>query len=240
MGFSVTIDAFEGPLDLMLYLIKDKKLDLFNLDIAELTEQYINYIDDMQQKDLDIAAEYLSELAGLIEFKSKRLLPRDKSLLEAEEPEDSEERLVMRLLEYKQYKDVSIELSSRFLERQSEVDIPASYYKLEPEDESELIIKNDIYDLIKAMSKLMLRHQQQNQALQVKVTEKELSVDQRIDQLRRYLIGNKEKFNIREIIKTTHALEFQIVTFLAVLDMIRMNELIFYITSDDAIILKGV
>ena len=80
--FEITIDQFSGPLDLMLFLIKEKKLDLFNLDISELTSQYQNYITSMHDMNLEIASEYLSELAGLIEYKSKKLLPRDKSQLD--------------------------------------------------------------------------------------------------------------------------------------------------------------
>ena len=183
----MTIDAFEGPLDLMLYLIRDKKLDLFNLDITELTNQYIDYIHQMQERELEIAAEYLSELAGLIEFKSKRLLPRDTSELESENPEEEASSIVKRLLEYQQIKDVSIELSERFLERQTHLDVPASYHTLEDNDKAELSLNNDIYDLIKAMSKLLTRRQQLSRSLEVRVTQNELSVDERIDQLRLFL-----------------------------------------------------
>ncbi|NLC41387.1 MAG: segregation/condensation protein A [Erysipelothrix sp.] len=240
MSFSVTIDAFEGPLDLMLYLIRDKKLDLFNLDITELTNQYIDYIHQMQERELEIAAEYLSELAGLIEFKSKRLLPRDTSELESENPEEEASSIVKRLLEYQQIKDVSIELSERFLERQTHLDVPASYHTLEDNDKAELSLNNDIYDLIKAMSKLLTRRQQLSRSLEVRVTQNELSVDERIDQLRLFLSNQKDSFDLREIMRESYSLELQIVTFLAVLDLIRMSELVFSLGSDDNIMLKGV
>ena len=81
MDFKVTIDQFEGPLDLMLHLIKENKLDLFDLDIDVLTGQYLIYLDSMDQLHLEIASEYLVELATLIEYKSKRLLPKDESCL---------------------------------------------------------------------------------------------------------------------------------------------------------------
>ena len=240
MGFSVTIDAFEGPLDLMLYLIRDKKLDLFNLDITELTNQYIDYIHQMQERELEIAAEYLSELAGLIEFKSKRLLPRDTSQLESENPEEEASSIVKRLLEYQQIKDVSLELSERFLERQTHLDVPASYHTLEDNDKAELSLNNDIYDLIKAMSKLLMRRQQLSRSLEVRVTQNEMSVDERIDQLRLFLSNQKESFDLKEIMRENYSLELQIVTFLAVLDLIRMSELVFSVGSDDNIMLKGV
>lgn len=239
MTFKITIDAFEGPLDLMLYLIREKKLDLFNLDIAELTNQYIDFIHLMQENELDIAAEYLSELAGLIEFKSKKLLPRDTSDLEADDPDEDAQNLVRRLLEYQQIKDASVALSDRFLERQSQMDIPASYHYLEDKEDQQLSIKNDIYDLIKAMSKIMIRQQQLNQSLEIAITKQELSVDERIDQIRFFLKNNHDSFNIVEIMRDTYSLELQIVTFLAVLDMIRMGELHFSVSSNDSIILKG-
>ena len=90
MDFKVTIDQFDGPLDLMLHLIKEGELDLFSLDIVKLTDQYLNYIQAMQKLRLDIASEYLVELATLIEYKSKKLLPNDSSDLE----EDIEEKMV--------------------------------------------------------------------------------------------------------------------------------------------------
>lgn len=239
MSFSVTIDAFEGPLDLMLYLIREKKLDLFDLDIFELTTQYVAYIHQMQKNELEIAAEYLSELAGLIEYKSKRLLPRDESIFDAEDPEQDADNLVRRLLEYKQFKNISMELSERFNQRQSEIDIPSTYHSMMNDVDQSFEIKNDIYDLIKAMSKLLIRSHQTNQSLEVKVTNMELSVDERIDQIRLYLEHQKSTFNLKDLMNEAQTLEIQIVTFLAVLDMIRMSELVYTMSDDQQILLKG-
>ena len=77
MEFKVTIDQFEGPLDLMLHLIKENKLDLFDLDMNVLASQYIDYIQKMEEIHLEIASEYLEELASLVEYKSRKLLPRN-------------------------------------------------------------------------------------------------------------------------------------------------------------------
>lgn len=239
MTFSVTIDQFEGPLDLMLYLIREKKLDLFDLDIAELTTQYVAYIHQMRENSLEIASEYISELAGLIEYKSKRLLPRDESELDAEEPDD-EKSLVARLLEYQMYKDFSSQLSDRYLQRQLEFDRPASYHTLKDQEDDEFMISNDIYDLIKAMNRLLIHKQKLNQSLQVQVTHQELSVDERIDQIRFYLKHHESSFNLEDIMRPSYSLQLQIVTFLAVLDMIRMNELVFKVAEDQQIYLRGV
>ena len=88
--FKVTIENFDGPLDLMLHLIKEKELDLFDLDVNVLTDQYMAYLNAMNEMHLEVASEYLVELASLIEYKSKKLLPKDQSELEDEYEEDDE------------------------------------------------------------------------------------------------------------------------------------------------------
>ena len=106
MAFEITIDQFEGPLDLMLHLIKENKLDLFDLNMDMLTDQYLAYLNTMEAMHLEVASEYLAELAGLIEYKSKKLLPREKVVIEEEYEEDQRDKLVKRLLEYQRFKEV--------------------------------------------------------------------------------------------------------------------------------------
>ena len=238
MSFSIKIDEFEGPLDLMLYLVKENKLDLFNLDLVILTNQYINYIFEMRENNLQVASEYLSEMAGLIEYKSKKLLPRDKSELEVIDDINDPSSLVARLIEYQRYKEVSIELSERFIERQNIISLPSKVSSIQKDLEIEAIFDHDIYDLIKAMTKVLNRHQQSN--LQTRVLyQKEFSVDDRIDELRRFLKVYKESFTLESLLSESNLVEYQIVTFLAILDMIRMNELAFSMNNDQ-IYLKGI
>ncbi len=238
MSFSIKIDEFEGPLDLMLYLVKENKLDLFNLDLVILTNQYINYIFEMRENNLQVASEYLSEMAGLIEYKSKKLLPRDKSELEVNDEINDPSSLVARLIEYQRYKEVSIELSERFIERQNIISLPSKVSSIQKDLEIEAIFDHDIYDLIKAMTKVLNRHQQSN--LQTRVLyQKEFSVDDRIDELRRFLKVYKESFTLESLLSESNLVEYQIVTFLAILDMIRMNELAFSMNNDQ-IYLKGI
>ncbi len=238
MSFSIKIDEFEGPLDLMLYLVKENKLDLFNLDLVILTNQYINYIFEMRENNLQVASEYLSEMAGLIEYKSKKLLPRDKSELEVNDDINDPSSLVARLIEYQRYKEVSIELSERFIERQNIISLPSKVSSIQKDLEIEAIFDHDIYDLIKAMTKVLNRHQQSN--LQTRVLyQKEFSVDDRIDELRRFLKVYKESFTLESLLSESNLVEYQIVTFLAILDMIRMNELAFSMNNDQ-IYLKGI
>src|SRR5690554_5298898 len=110
--FTVSIDQFEGPLDLMLFLIKDKKLDLFDLDVSVLITQYQAYLNEMKDKQFEIATEYISELAGLIEYKSKKLIPTAKVEFDAESQEEPMS-IVDRLLAYEQAKKISLQLKER-------------------------------------------------------------------------------------------------------------------------------
>ena len=158
MKFQITIDEFNGPLDLMLYLIKENKLDLFELNIVELTDQYIAFLNEQQEYKLEIATEYISELAGLIEYKSKKLLPRDQSELEVQDLEEEEQNLVRRLIEYQRYKEVSEELAERFDERMHQFTKPISkdlFKSLRDEVDKSTTYDQTPYDLMKAMDKFL-------------------------------------------------------------------------------------
>lgn len=236
MAFVVSFEEFEGPLDLMLYLIRENRLDLFDLDLVTLTHQYIAFIHQAQDNNLEIASEYLSEMAGLIELKSKRLLPRPKVEDDFDDLEDPTS-LVSRLIEYQRYKEASLELSQRFIERQYQLNLYNTHVQFENQQDIEVFYQHDIYDLIKAMNRVIAR-QRKTQLSEVVYTKTEYSIDERIDQIRQFIYRQKEKFNITQLFDQHHDLEFKIVTFLAVLDMILMKE-INYTISNEEIYLKG-
>ncbi|AMC93393.1 aromatic-ring-hydroxylating dioxygenase [Erysipelothrix larvae] len=239
MAFEVTIEQFSGPLDLMLYLIKDKKLDLFDLNILELANQYADFLNHAKEQKLEIAAEYIAELAGLIEYKSKKLLPRDKSELDVKELEDQETDLVKRLLEYQRYKEVSMELAVRYQERLQQHTKPISVQLLKDIKTS---LKDSIsydqtpYDLMNAMVKVMQRFKLANPH-EVSIERVEYSVDDRIISLRMEFL-NKKVMTLDDLLEKSPNVSFMIVTFLAVLDMLRMGDLLLS-TQNDAIYLKG-
>ena len=110
MGIPVKLEVFEGPLDLLLQLIDKNKIDIYDIPIVEITKQYMDYIDAMEELNLNIASEYLVMAAELLEMKSRELLPRKKQELEDDYEEDPKARLIERLLEYKRYKEVTPEL----------------------------------------------------------------------------------------------------------------------------------
>lgn len=225
MEFKINLEEFNGPLDLMLYLIKDNKLDLFDLNIEDLADQYINFIHTAQDQKLDIATEYISELAGLIEYKSKKLLPRDKSELDADEVED-ESDLVKRLIEYQRYKEVSMDLATRFEERMMNFSKPLekNLFKTIRDDlEKEVTYEQNPYDLMKAMDKVLKRYRLANPQ-DVSFEKVELSVDDIIDDLRKKFDHNYT-ITLDDLLLKSKTIHHLIVTFLAILDLLRMNEI---------------
>lgn len=239
MDFEVKLEQFSGPLDLMLFLIKDKKLDLFDLNIVILADQYIAFINDARDQKLEIASEYLSELAGLIEFKSKKLLPRDKSELDAKDVEGDETDLVRRLIEYQRYKEVSQELSHRYEQRLKQYAKPLStdlFKQIRKELSDGISYDQTPYDLMNAMKKVLERFRIQNPQ-DVSIERVELSVDDVMIDLRKKF-ANQEVVSLETVLFSAPSLQYLLVSFLAILDMVRMGEL-FLSYQGDNVYLKG-
>lgn len=236
MEFLITLDQFEGPLDLMLHLIKDNKLDLFDLDMNVLATQYIEYIHAMQNLHLEIASEYLSELASLIAYKSKKLLPRESVEVEEEYEEDQREQLVSRLLEYQRYKEVSLFLKDDYESRQLHFTRPVSSLVEEwkiPQESDQLTLQSP-YDLMKAMRHCIVR-MELLQPYETKVTIKELSIDERVFQIKDRLKDYKQSISFVKLCDDCINLHMVIVTFLSILDLIHEKWLTYTIDSEEMI-----
>ena len=235
MAFTVATDQFEGPLDLMLHLIKEKELDLFDLDIHVLTEQYLLYLNKMEEMHLEICSEYLVELATLIEYKSKRLLPKQQAELNDEYEEDPKDRLVRRLLEYQQIKQVSEQLNELYLQRQMQITKPVS---IESEEwihaNDNQPVKGSPYELAKAMTKC-LRRMHLLHPIETKYTAKEISVEDRILQITARLSDLPESFSFEMLLEDCREIHETIVTFLAILDMAHTHQLFFTVDEDETI-----
>lgn len=240
MAFKIMIDQFEGPLDLMLHLIKENKLDLFDLDMNTLTDQYLTYLNTMDSLHLEIASEFLSELSGLLEYKSKKLLPREKVVIEEEFEEDQRDKLVKRLLEYQRFKEISESFKTKYEDRQLLMSKPLS------EETSKWIhnvVEEDFvgnpYDLIKAMNKV-LRRASLLKPFETKMTIKELSLDERVIQIKERLSDWVGKMSFEQLCEDCIDLHMVIVTFLSVLDLIKHRELSFTIDEEESIwIIRG-
>ena len=212
------IGDFEGPLDLLLHLIKKSKMEIFDIEISEITNQYLNYIKSMTDMNLDIASEYLVMASELIEMKSKKLLPKSEEKEEDEEVEDPEVVLKRRLVEYQKYKESTNVF--RDLEKNR-----SSYYTKAPESLKKYSLKKlendgsvDVYDLLDAFQKLLER-QEFNKPKNTKIARKELSVKERIVKIRDILRVNK-RVNFVELFDD-FSKPYVVVTFLSVLEMVK-------------------
>ena len=125
MEYQVIIEDFQGPLDLLLHLIKEKEMDLEKLELSLIADQYLQYIHAMDPSKLEIMSEYLVMAADLIEMKSKMLIPKEKVTINDEYQEDPREALIKRLIEYKRYKDVLDEIRDKYEQRQTVIIKPA-------------------------------------------------------------------------------------------------------------------
>lgn len=218
METNFIINDFEGPLDLLLHLIKTSKMDIYDIKIEEITKQYVDFINSMKEMNLTVASEYLVMASELIELKSKMLLPRT----EEEEEEDPREDLVNRLIEYQKYKD----MISAFKELEHErKDIftkdPINYNEL-----SDNYIENDgtisLDDLVNALSKFLERKELEK-PISTKITKKEISVQDRTRDIRN-ILSKKKKVSFFDLFEVKTR-EYVVVTFLSILEMAKFGEI---------------
>ena len=242
MKFHVSIEQFDGPLDLMLHLVKENKLDLFDLDMDVLASQYIDFIHEMQTLHLEVASEYLEELASLIEYKSRKLLPREKVEVEEEYEEDHREQLVQRLLEYQQYKEVSQTLKLDYDQRQQHFTRPASSLieQWQKKVEQGPLKDQSVYELMKAMNRVIKRHMNL-EPYETKVTIKELSVEERVEQIQQRMTTLSDPVSFEILCQDCTNLHMIVVTFLAILDFIHQRWLVYLQKgkNDEIWVMKG-
>ena len=237
MAFEANIEQFSGPLDLMLHLIRENKLDIFDLDVVVLCDQYLEYLEKMQDLKLEIESEYLVELATLIEYKSKKLLPKNSAELEDDYKEDPKDALVKRLIEYQKYKEVSLKFQEAYSERLEQMAKPLSDVDNFRDDTDDVLYDGNSYELLKAMNRI-LRRLKLSRPVETKLAKKEISVDDRILVIKARLKDMNESFDFDVLIDDCHDLQGVVVTFLAVLDLIKDSLLNFKIGEDDHIYLK--
>lgn len=241
MAFEIETEKFEGPLDLMLHLIREQQLDIFDLDMDVLTDQYIEYLNKMERLQIDVESEYLVELSILIEYKSKKLLPKPSEDIESDYEDDPKERLIKRLIEYQKYKEVSKELDELYNDRLCEVSKPLSIDdNMRTTVSDSTAIDGSPYDLQKAMERV-LRRLILSKPIETKFTRKELSTEDRVLQIKARLASLPETFSFETLVDDCHDIHEYIVSFLAILDMAKNHLLSFVIDDEDEIIFsKGV
>lgn len=220
--YVVTIDNFDGPLDLLLHLIKEQDIDIYDIKIEDITKQYLDYIRHMKELNLEIASEYLVMASEIIEMKSKMLLPKKKEKEEDDYEEDPRELLIERLLAYKRYKEVTSEFKDLELTRKMvftrEPDNLNRYVK-EDENSEEL----GVADLIDAFNNL-LKRKELDRPIATKITKKELSVTEKVNKIKN-ILRNKKKINFEDIFEVSTKEEV-IISFLSVLEMVKKDEIL--------------
>lgn len=166
MQYNFKVEAFEGPLDLLLHLIHRYEIDIYNIPVADITEQYLSYVHTMKELQLDVASEYLVMAATLLQIKSKMLLPKhEEDVLDNGDDfiDDPRQELMERLIEYKKYKQVATELKEREQERaQLYTRPPIDFTSLQQEEETSLPLDVTLYDMLAAFQKLMRRKKAKN------------------------------------------------------------------------------
>lgn len=226
MTYNFCVSDFEGPLDLLLHLVKESKLDIYEINIREIIEQYLDFIHSMEEQNIDVASEYLVMAAELIHLKSKLLINRqDEEENKDNEDEfsiNSEEDLRNKLLEYEKYKELTKNLSE-LEEKRMEVytKLPESlksYIEVDKLPKGEF----DLNDLLNAYNEY-LKRKKLERPLKTKITKKELSIDDQIKSIRK-LLNNKRKIEFFELFDE-FSKENIVVTFLSILEMTKNDEI---------------
>lgn len=219
------LDNFEGPLDLLLHLIKEKEMDLMNLEISKITEQYLAYIQNSQKLHLEVASEYLVMAAYLVETKSRLLLPKEKVDIEDSYEEDPRQALIQRLLEYKRYKEVVDALKIKKEERDEiYTKLPDSMSFIKDNQAMTIPENLDTYELILAMQKLMAR-KIRLAPMKTAVAKKEISIEDRIGEIKSYLdLHRHEKIPFEHLFDEGDKQLF-VVSFFAILCLANQKEI---------------
>lgn len=221
MGYKIKLELFEGPLDLLLYLVKKDHLNIYDIPIAQVTEQYIAYLDLMKFLDLGVAGEFLVMASTLLHIKSKMLLPAEE-ITEEEPQEDPRDELVRQLLEYERFKEIAKEL------RQREQDQKEVFKRTSAADVKDLpaeqpqYFEASIFDLISAFSKAL---EETPKDFFYNIIKDEFTIEEKVHALLHLLII-RESVPLSELFGVAKNKIETIVTFLAILELIRMKEII--------------
>jgi len=217
----VSLEIFEGPLDLLLYLIKKDEVDIYEVSIERITDQYLEYIDTFKILNIELASEFIVMAANLMYIKSRTLLPRNEQAPEEDiDEEDPRWELIRQLVEYKKFKDAANYLEKREVENQK-------FYSAEQqfcddlEEEGEPIVNVGIFELIQAFQGVLKRFDDEDDLTEI--ADDRFTGSDKID----YLITNVskgQKVKFYQLFEEASTKSEVLVTFLALLELIRLNE----------------
>lgn len=225
MSYKVKLDIFEGPFDLLVYLIENAEMNIYDIQVSKITNQYIEYIEQMQALDVNVASEFMVLAAALIEIKSKMLLPRMKPEGEGTDYEDPRTELVQRILEYKRFKSAAElleqkeEQTQRIFEKPKEDLTP---FTNEPDEYLNL----DIKQFVKIFNQFLTKKKKLEEIKKnySKVERQKITIESRIDYIKNlFKIKDKNKLNFRELLKPESSRYEIVLTFISLLEMIRLK-----------------
>ncbi|NMA94162.1 MAG: segregation/condensation protein A [Clostridiales bacterium] len=220
MRYKVKLEVFEGPLELLVYLIEHARMSIYDIRISEITTQYIEHVADMRNRDIAVAQEFMVLAAELIELKSRMLLPRHSGDDELDDDDDPRAGLVARILEYKRYKNMAA-----FLDEQAEA-VSNSYTKPQEDlseyiGEEEELIKSDMREFVRAFRAFIFRRQQLEEMHKIyeRSERRRMSVETRTAQIKKMFKG-RNKLRFSEMISDDKSLYNQVITFISILDLL--------------------
>ncbi len=220
--YKVKFEVFEGPLDLLLYLIKKDEVDIYEVNLTQLATQFIEYIELMRMLDLDIAGEFLVMASTLMYIKSRELLPVDQQIIPEgeDDTEDPRWELIRQLVEYKKFKDAAAQL--QVLELRQESVYPRLPVK--PEFEMESVRPNvSIFDLLNAVNTVLKRINQRDDLRDI--FEDKWTVSEKIESLLK-AINEQTRIKFSTLFASAHSRSEVVVTFLALLELIRLKQIV--------------
>jgi segregation and condensation protein A len=223
-AYQVKLDTFEGPLDLLLHLINQYEIDIYDIPVAQITEQYMEYIHTMQHLELNIASEYLVMAATLLEIKSKMLLPKQEIEDDFDEyEEDPREELMERLIEYRKYKDAAEDLKEKEQEDNQIFTRPPVIFK--DLDTKVPVLKGElsIYDMLGALNK-MFKRKQWNEPKDTKITRTEIPIEDRMQELLEVVKLSKSGIAFDRLF-TYQSKSHIVITFIALLELMKNNDI---------------
>jgi len=229
---TIKIGDFAGPLDLLLFLIRQERADIFDIPIARITEKYLEYIRLMKKLDISVAADFLVMASTLIEIKSRMLLPRDPSAAEDEEIDDPRQELVDRLLEYEKFKTAAGMLYER-----SEVEQAVFTRGPIESDEANAEIDASVFDLLTVFQKIMARHVDE---VKMEIQREEISLADMIKEMRRRIFEHGE-LSLLTVFEEMRSKRELVTAFIAVLEIVRTEGVrLFQSTTFGDVILRKV
>lgn len=222
--YKVVLDSFEGPLDLLLHLVNELEINIYDIPVAEITDQYMHYIHTMQRIELNVASEYLVMAATLLAMKSAMLLPKKEIAYEEEYEEDPREELMARLMEYRKYKEAADQLKEKELEENQIYTRPPLQWKEEAERQEVTRGDISIYDMLHALNQVWER-QSWHAPISTTVSRMDVSLEQRMDEVLEAL-GNTTGSSIRFDQLFPYPNKSHIVTtFLSLLQLLKNNQI---------------